>query len=305
MEKSHGAAGVKILNIGSLNIDHVYQVDHIVKPGETIASRALKTVGGGKGANQTLALARAGAAVLHAGKVGADGGWLAQTLAAAGADVRWLQTAAAAATGHAIIQLSTAGENAIVLHGGANRTLTMADLLPALDERAPGDIVLIQNEINLNAEIIAAAAARNLKVCLNPAPFEAQVRDWPLAKVSLLVLNEHEAQGLLGTGQPWSAASIQELHRRLPAAEIIVTQGAHGVLYRSAAEAHWLPAEKVRVVDTTAAGDTFIGYFLACRARALPVAESLRLANRAAGLCVSRLGAMDSIPTWAEVAGPG
>lgn len=292
---------MKILNIGSLNIDHVYHVDHIVKPGETIPSVSLRTAGGGKGANQTLAMARAGAGVLHAGSVGTDGGWLVKTLADAGADVRWIRTAADAATGHALIQVSKAGENAIVLFGGANRTLTMADLLPALDEREPGDVVLLQNEINLHAEIIEAAHARGLKVCLNPAPFEEQVRGWPLDKVSILVLNEHEALGLLG-GKTWTQTSIQKLHERLPAAELIVTMGGRGVLYRSAAEAHWIPAEKVKVVDTTAAGDTFIGYFLACRARNLPVPEALRIANRAAGLCVTRPGAMDSIPAWNEVA---
>ncbi len=294
---------MNILNIGSINIDYVYQMDHIVRPGETLASRDLVVAGGGKGANQSLALGRAGVPVRHAGAVGTDGAWLVDTLAASGVDTRWIRRADVP-TGQAIIQVSLrTGENAIILAGGANRDLKMADILPALDELQPGDIVLLQNEINLNRELITAAASRKLAVCLNPAPFENTICNWALDRVAMLILNEHEAAGLLGLAK-WDPAAIHDLQARHPQAELLVTMGSRGVIYRHGEESHWVPADKVKVVDTTAAGDTFIGYFLACRVRGLPVTEGLRLATRAAGLCVTRPGAMDSIPAWDDVAKP-
>jgi ribokinase len=290
---------MQILNIGSLNIDHVYQVDHIARPGETISSSQLRTVGGGKGANQTLALARAGACVKHAGCIGADGDWVCEILAAAGADISHIRHTAAP-TGHAIIQVAADGENSIVLFGGANREQCLTELTAALDTLNPGDIVLIQNEINLNIEIINTAHARNLVVCCNPAPFEPGIREWPLTKVGIFVLNETEAGGLLGV-HDWEDVYIKDLSRLFPQAEIIVTLGERGVIYQSATASHRIAAVPAKVVDTTAAGDTFIGYFFASRMRGLGVVEALTAAVNAAAITVSRPGAMDSIPTWAEV----
>lgn len=290
-----------VLNLGSINLDYVYRVAHISRPGETLGSASLATFAGGKGNNQSLALARAGAAVVHLGRIGPEGKWLVDLLRRAGADVRFVQTDDGPG-GHAIIQVADSGENSIVLFGGANRRIADADVDAALAGMRAGDVFLTQNETSGIAHGLRQARARGLKVCFNPAPFGPEISAYPLDCVDTFVVNETEAAGLAGGEATAPEELLARLARRFPTAELVLTLGARGVMYRSPEESHRVPAEPVNVVDTTAAGDTFIGYFLACRQQGLAVEAALRTANRAAAICVSRAGAEASIPTWAEVA---
>lgn len=289
---------MRILNFGSLNIDYVHRVDHIVRPGETIAGGSLDVFAGGKGANQSVALARAGADVVHAGRVGEDGGWLIDKLRGAGVDPSLIEIDPGVKTGHAVIQVDAHGENAILLHGGANRAITPDQIDRALDGFGEGDLLLMQNEINGTPDLIRAAAERGMAVCLNPAPMTDEVRDWPLDRLGLLIVNETEGESLCGEPDPW--AMLPKLSE-MTGGEVIVTLGARGALYLGRGEAIHQPAVEAEVVDTTAAGDTFIGYFLAGRARGDRVEPCLEKAVRAAALCVSKAGAMDSIPEASDV----
>ena len=287
-----------ILNFGSLNIDYVYRVTHIVRPGETLASAAFEVFAGGKGANQSVALAQAGALVKHAGKVGADGRWLIEKLAGLGVDTS-LIAVGAGRTGHALIQVDDAGQNAIVLHAGANHQIDREQIDRALAGAAAGDVLLLQNEINDVAYLIERGHECGLHVCLNPAPFDGQVGDYRLDLVDTFVLNETEAAGLSGEATP--ADSLAALAERFGTARIILTRGEQGVWYRCGDEAIEIPAQRVEAVDTTAAGDTFVGYYLAGCYEGLDARQSLELATQAASICVTRPGALDSIPSRAEM----
>jgi ribokinase len=289
---------MRILNFGSLNIDYVHRVDHIARPGETIAGRSLEVFAGGKGANQSVALARAGAEVSHAGRVGEDGRWLLEKLSGAGVGVSLVEIDPEVKTGHAVIQVEDGGENAILLHGGANRAITPDQIERALSGFGKGDVLLLQNEVNSAPSVIAAAADRGLSVCLNPAPMTCEVRGWPLDKVSLLIVNETEGEALCGEGDPWEM--LPKL-TEMTGGEVIVTLGSQGALYAGPGEAIHQPAIEADAVDTTAAGDTFTGYYLARRAAGDPVEQALKTAAAAAALCVAKAGAMDSIPDHIEV----
>ena len=285
---------MNILNFGSLNIDLVYQVEHIARPGETIASWSHQVFAGGKGANQSAALARAGARVFHAGQVGPDGQWLVDKLAGLGVDVQHIRVGDVP-TGHAIIQVDRQGQNSIVLFAGANTQIDRGAINAVLAHFDRGDILLLQNEINDVSYIIAAASKRGLTICLNPAPFGSQVRAYPLELVDLLIVNETEATGLA------SASTLAALAALCPRAQIALTLGAAGAQYRSPTEEFHLPAPQVEAVDTTGAGDTFIGYFLQGLTADVTARDAMARAVQAAALCVTRPGAMDSIPAADEI----
>ena len=285
---------MNILNFGSLNIDLVYQVEHIARPGETIASSSHQVFAGGKGANQSAALARAGARVFHAGQVGPDGQWLVDKLAGLGVDVQHIRVGDVP-TGHAIIQVDRHGQNSIVLFAGANAQIDRGAINAALSHFDRGDTLLLQNEINDVSYIIAAAAERGLTICLNPAPFGPQVCAYPLELVNLLIVNETEATGLAGVSE------LAALTALCPRAQIALTLGAGGAQYRSPTEEFHLPAPQVEAVDTTGAGDTFIGYFLQGLTADMTARDAMARAVQAAALCVTRPGAMDSIPADDEV----
>lgn len=284
---------MRVLNLGSLNIDRVFRVPHLVRGGETLASRSVQVFAGGKGANQSTALARAKAAVAHCGRVGPDGAWLIERLAAEGVDTRWIAVGDTP-TGQAIIQVDDSGENAIVLLHGANHEIDQAQIDAALTAVGRDAIFLTQNETSGVGYCIDRAAELGLPVVFNPAPFTPDVTSYPLDRVGLLILNESEAAGL--TGQTDPAAAVTDLRRRFSKTDVILTLGAAGVLYDGRDGRLHVPAHPTEVVDTTAAGDTFIGYFLAQRLRGTATDESLRIACRAAAICVSRPGAIDSIP---------
>ena len=285
---------MNILNFGSLNIDLVYQVEHIARPGETIASSSHQIFAGGKGVNQSAALARAGARVFHAGQVGPDGQWLVDKLARLGVDVQHIRVGDVP-TGHAIIQVDRRGQNSIVLFAGANAEIDRGAIDAALSHFGRGDILLLQNEINDIDYIITSASERGLTICLNPAPFGPEVHAYPLELIDLLIVNETEASGLAGVSELAALASL------CPHAQIALTLGAAGAQYRSPTEEFHLPAPQVEAVDTTGAGDTFIGYFLQGLTADMTARDAIARAVQAATLCVTRPGAMDSIPAADEL----
>lgn len=293
-------APITVVNLGSLNIDRVFRVAHIAAPGETIAAESLEVFAGGKGLNQSIALARAGALVCHAGKIGADGGWLLDKLTAEGVDVRGVRVGDAP-TGQAIIQVDRAGENSILLWPGANAEITPAEIDAALSDVPRGGWLLVQNETSAVDHAIRRAKQLGLRVALNPAPLDGRVSSYPLELVDLLCVNQIEGGALSGVEAPQDIAGA--LAERLPRAEVLLTLGAAGALYRCGPQSLSEPAPKVTVCDTTAAGDTFLGYFLASRIAGDDPGRSLARACHAAALAVTRPGASDSIPYAAELGG--
>lgn len=288
---------MKLLNFGSVNIDRVYRVPHFVRPGETLSSHSFSCFPGGKGFNQSTALARAGANVLHAGCIGKDGVWLKELLKADGVDVHLLRERDEA-TGHAIIQVDDHGQNCILLDGGANRSITDEDIQNAFQGCGRGDTLLIQNEISKLSEIMRAAAERGMEIVFNPAPMGEEVHTYPLELVSLFIVNEIEASELAGIRDEDPKAVVEAMEAKYPLASVVLTLGARGAVAKMGrgGEMVFVAAEKVKAVDTTAAGDTFIGYFLAERQRGAGVEEAMKVAASAAAICVTRMGAANSIP---------
>lgn len=289
---------MKIINIGSINIDHVYGVDHFVRPGETLESSSYTLFSGGKGANQSIAIARAGATVMHAGKIGPEGIWLREKLRASGVDVRLVQTVDTP-TGHAVIQVNREGENAIIIHGGANRTFSESDIEKPLSHAEAGDLLLLQNEINAVERVLHMAAEREMTIAFNPAPMTDAVKTYPLELVDIFLVNEVEGEALTGEKSP--EAILSAMQQRYPGSRTVLTLGGAGVIYADEERHIRADAMKVEAVDTTGAGDTFIGYFLAELSREGDIENALQLAVRASALCVTREGAADSIPSLGEL----
>lgn len=287
-----------VLNFGSVNIDYVYAVDHFVRPGETTASTGRAVTLGGKGANQSIALAYAGADVHHAGKIGADGEPYKAMLNDAGVNTGLLCTSPEP-TGHAVIQVNSIGENAIILHAGANADITMDEVDRALERFHRNDILLLQNEINDIPHIMEKAALRGLHIFFNAAPYAPAVNDYPLHLVDTLIVNETEAGGITGKREPDDIIAAVAAH--YPDTALLLTLGSRGSIYARGAVRAYEPARKVTVADTTAAGDTFIGYFIAALEANLSVTDGLKRATIAAGISVTRKGASVSIPRKQEV----
>ena len=282
----------KILNIGSLNLDYVYAVPHFVTAGETLLASRRDVFAGGKGLNQTVAAARAGAKVFHAGAVGADGDMLLDLLRDAGADVSAVSRVDVP-TGHAVIQVTPQGENAILILGGANRSVSADAVEGALGKVAAGDILLLQNEINGLDAILRRAAEKGLRILFNPAPMEAAVKELPLHLLDTLIVNEGEGKALAG--------DMDALRAAYPRQKILLTRGSRGATLWTGSELLFQPAFPVAALDTTAAGDCFLGYYAAALSEGQPYARALRLASAASALAVQRRGAAPSIPIRREV----
>lgn len=289
---------MKILNFGSCNIDYVYSLDHIVRPGETENSSSMAVFPGGKGLNQSIALARAGAEVYHAGCIGEDGGFLKQLLLNDGVDVSFVDTVAGK-NGHAVIQLSSEGENSIFLHAGSNHCVTRAQIDGVLAHFSSGDLLLAQNEISELPYLLDAAWKKGMEVFLNPSPMDETLCKLDLNKLSCLILNEVEAADISGRSEV--EAVLAWFAKKYPRLRVMLTLGGDGCVYSD--EHHRLthPIFPVKVVDTTAAGDTFTGYFIAGIAAGLPMEQVLQRASCAAAIAVSRKGAAPSVPDAAEV----
>lgn len=284
---------MKILNFGSCNIDYVYSLDHIVVPGETLTATKMEKFPGGKGLNQSVAAARAGGQVYHAGVIGTDGGMLRQILADSGADVRYLQNADCP-NGHAIIQLSSTAQNSIFLHVGTNGMVTKEYIDRVLEDFSAGDILVLQNEISNVPYLIDRGYEKGLRILFNPAPFDATLPQLPLHKLDYLILNEVEAKGFFGEEDP---VRILARKRQLyPTLKMVLTLGKEGCIYADGERMIRCPAYRVEAVDTTAAGDTFAGYLAAGLAEGMEIGEVLRRASAASALAVSGMGAAPSIP---------
>lgn len=285
---------MKILNFGSCNIDYVYSLHHIVEEGETETADRMEIFPGGKGLNQSIAAARAGARVYQAGCVGSDGLFLETVLRESGVDVGYMRRLESK-NGHAMIQVGNGGENAIFIYPGSNEKMTpeyVDEVLSAFDR---GDLLLLQNEINAVDYIVEKAYARGLTVLFNPSPYNEKIAAVDFQKLSYLILNEVEAQAITGAEEPEEC--LAALKKRYPALKVLLTLGEKGSMLMDG-EALWRQvAYVVEPVDTTAAGDTFTGYFAAGR----PVCEALRDASLASAVAVSKEGASPSIPTAEQV----
>ena len=280
-----------IWNLGSINADHVYALPHLPGPGETLAASSLTTGLGGKGANMSVACARAGGKIEHIGAIGPEGGWMTGRLRGYGVGTTHVATLDSP-SGHAIIAVEEGGENLILVFPGTNRLIPPAHIESALAQAAPGDWFLTQNETNLQTEAAQAAKSRGLRIAYAAAPFEAAAVQAMLPLADFLILIEVEADQLRdATGTPLGGLGV---------ADVIVTLGAEGCLWVHDGREESFPALRVTPVDTTGAGDTFTGYVLAALDEGRPMPDAIRLATRASALKVTRHGAADAVPTREE-----
>lgn len=289
---------MRILNFGSLNYDTVYTVDHILAKGETEHAEKMELFCGGKGLNQSIALAKAGAEVYHAGQVGEDGEMLITACQEAGVDIRYIKKGQGK-SGHTVIQVEKGGQNCILLFGGSNQQVSHAYMDEVLSHFGAEDMFLMQNEINDSTVLLDKAYAQGLKIVLNPSPFDENMKKCDLHKVSLFLLNEIEGWQI--SGEKASEDILEWFAKELPEAQVVLTLGSDGAIYQYKGKKVHQEIFPVKAVDTTAAGDTFTGYFLACLLQNKEVAEALRVAAKAASLAVSKKGAVASIPSKEEV----
>jgi len=289
---------MQVFNFGSINIDLVYRVPHLVAPGETLLSRSLETVLGGKGANQSVALARAGARVMHIGKLGQADSWACDQMRQAGVDVGCVSLVEGP-SGHAIIQVDDHGENSIILHGGANQSFSHAELARSLELAVAGDWLLMQNECNSLGSAFSLAEQQGLRIAFNPAPMTPETMDLPLDRCELLIVNETEAAALAGDDD--LEAAIVSLGKKYPNTRLVLTLGSKGAMLQRGSVQHMARAMPVDTVDTTGAGDTFVGYFLASLMAGLDDESALQRACAAGALSVTRSGATTGIPTSADL----
>lgn len=289
---------MKILNFGSLNLDYVYQVEHFVQPGETLAALSQKVGPGGKGLNQSIAMARAGAEVWHAGCVGIGGEMLESLLKENAVHTEYLKKIDEI-QGNAVIQVNAAGENCILLYGGSNQAVSVGQIAETLENFEAGDYLVLQNEISCLKEIVDVAAIKGMRIVLNPSPFEERLRSLDFYKISWLLVNQIEARQLTGKDKPdrvWD-----DIHEAYPKLNMVMTMGNRGAWCFTFREKIFQPAFQTKAVDTTAAGDTFTGYFLQGLAAGKNLQECMEQAAAAAALSVGKAGASASIPYRDEV----
>lgn len=285
---------MRLYNLGSLNVDYVYAVDHFVAAGETLASESRQVFPGGKGLNQSIALARAGASVLHGAILGDDGGLLIDTLSASGVDTSRIKKTGGSC-GHAIIQVDKTGQNSILLFPGTNHRVDQDYVEAFLCDAQPDDVLLLQNETNGLAMIFEIAHKKGMRIALNPSPFQPALRQLPLAYVTWWFCNEIEGEALFGSRDPQEIAA--NFAAQYPDSRLVLTLGGSGSLFRQADTQIRQPAYAANAVDTTAAGDTFTGYFMAAVTAGKDVPAALDIASKAAAIAVSRKGASESIPS--------
>ena len=289
---------MKIVNYGSINLDHVYQVDHILQPGETLLAREQNLFCGGKGLNQSIALAKAGAEVFHAGVVGEDGEILLNALRTANVDIRHIRRAEGASA-HTVIQVDRNGQNCIIVFSGENMHPSEADIDRILEDFGPEDAVLMQNELYNTPLMMRKAADKGMTIIFNPSPISQEMLSYPLECVSWFLLNEIEGEALTGETDPEKI--LDGLASRFPRSSVVLTLGKNGAWAMDQGQRFFQPAFEIKAVDTTAAGDTFTGFFLAAVSSGMPISAALRRAAFASSIAVSRKGAADSIPTAEEV----
>ncbi|MDD3360364.1 MAG: ribokinase [Hespellia sp.] len=289
---------MKVLNYGSLNYDYIYEVDHMVVEGETISSSNLTASVGGKGLNQSIALAKAGVEVYHGGTVGEDGEGLLQTCIHNGINTEYIDQCRDR-SGHAIIQLDKQAKNCIILYGGANQKQSKEHIDEVLGAFGEGDMLLLQNEVNELPYLIEEASKKRMKIVLNPSPFDETIQKCDLNQVDYFILNEVEASMM--TGEKDSQKALEKMSITYPNAKIVLTLGSDGVIYKDKTQTLSQKAYKVDAVDTTAAGDTFTGFFIGGIVNQMEMKQLLAVCAKASAITVSRKGAANTIPTLDEV----
>ena len=293
---------MRILNFGSLNVDYVYNVDHFVRPGETLAALSRDVKAGGKGLNQSVALARAGAPVCHAGCLGAGGEILKDMLDENGVDTSLLLPVDEM-QGHTVIQVDRQGENSILLYGGSNRCVPDEYIRRVITGFGQEDWLILQNEINGLPLITELAAGQGMHIVLNPSPYDRSLEETDLNRLDWLLVNEIEAEQISGEKEPEKV--WEKLHGQYPALSVLITLGSSGsTAYRAGGgniETHREEAVRVKAVDTTAAGDTYTGYFIAGLTAGRTLRACMNEASRAAAIAVTRPGAAGSIPWRKEL----
>ena len=289
---------MKVLNIGSMNIDYVYSVDHIILPGETESTGGMNVFLGGKGINQSMALAKAGVDIYHAGLLGEDGQMFLDACKEHGVNSDYIQKIEGK-TGHTIIQVDKDAQNSILLFGGANRQLTEGFVDEVLSHFEAGDILLLQNEVNLIPYIVDRAYEKGMQIALNPSPFNESLNEVDMTKIGIFLLNEVEGGQITGAADPDEV--LAKMREMFPNAKIVLTLGKDGAKYAEGDQVYHQPIFKVKAVDTTAAGDTFTGYFLAGLLDGMEIPEILKMSAKASSIAVTRNGAVQSIPLRSEV----
>lgn len=289
---------MKVLNIGSLNLDYVYNLDHIVQPGETESAESRNVFLGGKGINQSMALAKAGAEIYHGGLIGEDGQPFLDACQEYGVHAEYIRKIDAP-TGHAIIQVDQKAQNCILLYGGANQMLTEEFVDEVLSHFEKGDVLLLQNEVNMLPYIVDRAYEKGMQIALNPSPFNEKLNAVDMKKISIFLLNEVEGGQITGLTEPDEV--LDKMREMFPHAKIVLTLGKDGAKYAEGEDVYYQPIYPVEAVDTTAAGDTFTGYFLAGLIEEMPIPEILKMSAKASSIAVTRKGAVPSIPYRAEV----
>lgn len=285
---------MKILNFGSINKDFVYLVENFVQSGQTISSKKYEVFLGGKGLNQSVALAHSGANIYHAGCINKNDDSIIIQLNKWGVNTDNI-IKVEDPTGHAIIQVNDNGENSIIIHGGANHSISSEQIENTLNKFKSGDILVLQNEINKIEEIINRGYEIGMKIFLNPAPFTKEIINYPLQKLDTLIFNESEGFGL-SSGEQDKTKILKYLSKKYPSTKLLLTLGKKGSIYIYNNKVIEIPANKVNSVDTTAAGDTYIGYFISSYYKNNEIKESMEIASKAASISTTKMGGAISIP---------
>lgn len=291
----------KVVCYGSLVRDIIYHVPHFVKPGETLPAEDRNVFYGGKGFNQSIALKRAGLAdVYQAGSCGPDGLDFLEYLKKEKVETELL-CPVTVPQGHAVIQITPDGQNAILHFGGSNRCVPeklVGELINFLSE---GDWFIAQNEVTLLPEIMNALAEKGVLIAFNPSPCDDSIKALPLEKTSYLIVNELEGATISGVSSDRPEEILESMREKYPRTKTILTLGENGAYYDDGKEVIRQEAYKVKAVDTVGAGDTFSGFFFASIINGLAPKDALNLASKASAISVTRPGAAPSIPMLKEV----
>ena len=283
---------MSIYNLGSINIDHLYMLERIPKPGETLSSLESHTNIGGKGLNISVAAHRSGAGVRHIGVVGSTDQSVLDMIADLGLDCA-LISQIDVQTGHAIVYVDEKSENSIVVHGGANLCFSEVQIRTALSSAQPNDWLILQNETNANEIGISIAREKGMKVALVAAPFDVETMPEQIKKVDLVSMNKTESE-LFEAVTETSIGSLKDI-------DFLITYGADGAMFLSHGREQRVASHKVSAVDTTGAGDTFFGVFMALYINGSSVETALKRANAAAALIVQRKGVASVVPNKIEI----
>lgn len=289
---------MRIVNFGSMNLDHVYTLPHFIVGGETLLAEGLTDCLGGKGLNQSLAVARSGAEIFHAGMLGVGGEPLKACLDESGVNTSLLRPCDAP-QGHTVIQIDPNGQNCIIVYGGSNQELDRNYIDETLARFSAGDYLMLQNEISNLDYVLEVAAARGMKIVLNASPINDALLKLDFSKLEWLVVNEIECAAIAGCDD--AEAAYEALKTRYPNTGILLTLGSEGSCSWKDGEEIRQCAYPVKAVDTTGAGDTFVGYFVGCLTRGCDRQTAMQRASMASSIAVTRMGAAPSIPLMKEV----